>query len=198
MKIAILILAAGTSSRMGSPKQLLTINGKTFIEIAIENAIKTTVKDVFCVLGANAEKIKSEISNQNVEFIFNKNYKKGLSSSIVFGIEYIKKQHLNFDAVLILLVDQPEVDTEYLNDLIATFQKNKTKIIASSYSKKSGVPAIFPKKYFKSLQLLKGDKGAKEFLQKHTSEIIQLKRKQAFLDIDLPEEYESYLKLILK
>lgn len=181
---------------MGSPKQLLKINGKTFIEIAIENAIKTNAKAVFCVLGANAKKIKSQISYQKVEFIFNKNYQKGLSSSIVSGVEYIEKQPLNFDAILIVLVDQPEVNTQYLNKLIARFQKNNTKIIASSYSKKSGVPAIFPKNYFKSLQLLKGDKGAKEFLQKHTSEIIQLKREQAFLDIDLPEEYESYLKSI--
>ncbi|MGB1284339.1 MAG: nucleotidyltransferase family protein [Polaribacter sp.] len=194
MKIAILILAAGNSSRMGSPKQLLKINGKTFIEIAIENAIETNVKAVFCVLGANAEKITSKISHQNVEFIFNKKYQKGLSSSIVSGVEYIEKQPLNFDAILIVLVDQPEVNSQYLTEIITTYQKNNTKIVASSYSKKSGVPAIFPKKYFKSLQLLKGDKGAKDFLQKHESEIIQLKREQSFLDIDLPEEYQSYLK----
>lgn len=183
---------------MGSAKQLLKLNGKTLIEIAIENAIKTNVEDIFCVLGGNAEKIKPHISNQNIELIFNKNYQKGLSSSIVCGVEFIEKQHSNFDAILILLVDQPEVDTQYLKNLIATYQKNKTKIIASSYSKKSGVPAIFPKKHFKNLQLLKGDKGAKEFLQNHISETIQLQRGEPFVDLDTQEDYKSYLKTHLK
>jgi molybdenum cofactor cytidylyltransferase len=95
-----------------------------------------------------------------------------------------------------MLADQPEVTTNYLNILIEMHQKNPSKIIATTYNDNSGVPAIFPKKYFDKLQLLKGDKGAKAFINSHILETIKLQRKKPFLDIDTQEEYLSYLKSI--
>lgn len=195
-KIAVLVLAAGKSSRMKDIKQLLKINSKTLLEIALETAKSVTSASVFCVLGANATKIKKETNIKNIEFIFNKDFKTGLSSSIVTGIHHLKKLHTNFDGALILLADQPDVNTAYLNALILISYKNKDKIIASSYHNKAGVPVIFPKKYFNELLLLDGDKGAKEFLQNHKNETIQLKREQPFKDLDTQEEYQSYLKSI--
>jgi molybdenum cofactor cytidylyltransferase len=80
--------------------------------------------------------------------------------------------------------------------LISVFKDNTDKIIASSYNETAGVPVIFPEKYFDKLLLLKGDKGAKEFLQNHTSEIFKLKREHPFKDLDTQEEYQSYLKSV--
>ncbi len=191
--IAVLVLAAGKSSRMKEIKQLLKVNNKTLLDNILETSKKVVSKNVFCILGANADKIKKEIATKDVQFIYNKNFESGLSSSIVAGIHHFKKENLNFDGVLILLADQPEVDREYLTNLTTTFQENRSKIIASNYNHKAGVPAIFPHQYFKKLLLLNGDKGAKVFLENHLSETIILKRKQPFKDIDTPKDYESYL-----
>ena len=194
--IAILVLAAGKSSRMKDIKQLLKINNKTLLEITLETAKSITSETVFCVLGANAEKIKKETNIKNVDFIFNKNFENGLSSSIVTGIYHLKKLNANFDGVLILLADQPDVNADYLNELISIYKKNTGKIITSSYNEKAGVPAIFPEIYFNELLLLNGDKGAKVFLQNHKNQTIKLNRKHLFKDIDTQEDYQSYLKSI--
>jgi len=195
-KIAVLVLAAGKSSRMNAIKQLLKIENKTLLDITLETAKNVIQKNIFCVLGASSEKIKKEISTKNVQFIYNKNFESGLSSSIVAGINHFEKERFYFDAVLILLADQPEVDEKYLNLIISSFLNNPDKIIASNYNQKAGVPALFPKKYFKKLILLHGDKGAKVFLQDHASETIVLKRNQPFKDLDTPEDFKSYLNSI--
>ncbi|WP_298781967.1 nucleotidyltransferase family protein [uncultured Polaribacter sp.] len=196
--IAILVLAAGKSSRMKSIKQLEKINNKTLLEITLENAKKVTSSNIYCVLGANTDKIKQEISVKNIVFIFNKNYENGLSSSIISGINYLKKNQLNFDGVLILLADQPAIETEYLNSLLDLFQQNNDKIIASKYEHFFGVPAIFPKKHFKDLLLIKNDKGAKELINNHKNEVFYPKIKTNFIDIDTKEDLFLYKKSILK
>lgn len=195
-KVAVLILAAGKSSRMNSIKQLLKIKNKTLLDIAIENAEKINSSPVFCVLGAHATKIKKEVFAKKTHFIYNKNFEDGLSSSIVCGVEYIEKNHPNFNAILILLADQPQVNTTYLSELIEIYRKNFSKIIVTTYKDNSGVPAIFPKKYFDQLKLLKGDKGAKGFIKSCILETIEVKRKKPFLDIDTEQEYLFYLKSI--
>ena len=192
--IAVLVLAAGKSSRMKSIKQLLKINDKTLLEITLETAKSVFPKNIFCVLGANAEKIEKETNTKDIQYIYNKNFESGLSSSIVTGINHFRRESLNFDGVLILLADQPGVDKKYLDKIIADFHKNNQKIIASSYLNKAGVPAIFPKKHFNNLLYLKGDKGAKDFLQRHIQETIIIEKKIGFKDIDTKEDYESYLK----
>jgi molybdenum cofactor cytidylyltransferase len=195
-KIAIIILAAGSSSRMGKIKQLLKVDNKTLLEMAIEAATTSNASAVFCILGANSEIIQKEIGPQNIDIIFNKEFNTGLSSSIAAAINDIEKRQVDIDAALIMLADQPEVNTEYLNKLIAVYQKNATKIIASNYNNNPGVPVIFPKKHFKNLALLKGDKGAKDFLKLHASETINIPRSSPLIDIDTKEEYGSLLKSI--
>lgn len=192
MKIAILILAAGSSNRMGKPKQLLPINHTTLLGISIENALQSQTKDVFCVLGSEFEKVKASIKYFNVEIINNTEYKKGLSSSIVEGIKYINS--LTFDAVLIILGDQPKIKATYLNNLINVFKENQNKIVASNYKNGFGVPAIFPKNTFNELIDLKGDKGAKDFLNSNSKTIISIETPVEFLDIDTEEDYLNYLE----
>ncbi|KGL61939.1 NTP transferase domain-containing protein [Polaribacter sp. Hel1_85] len=194
--LAILVLAAGKSSRMKAIKQLLKINNKTLLEITLETAKNINPENVFCVLGANAEKIKKETNIKNMNYIFNENFEEGLSSSIVYGVNYIQKKHSNLNSILILLSDQPEINPKYLNSLINLSLQNPQKIIASNYSQKPGVPAVFPKKYFNQLLLLKGDKGAQKFLKNHTSEIIKIEREKPLKDIDTQEDYLSYINSI--
>jgi molybdenum cofactor cytidylyltransferase len=190
--IAILVLAAGKSSRMDGIKQLEKINNKTLLDITLEKLKSIFSDKIYCVLGANADKIKAEITSKNIQFIENPNYEKGLSSSIVSGIEYFKKEALNFEGIYILLADQPGIETAYLESLLLLFQEHKDTIIASKYGNKLGVPAIFPKKYFPELLLIRGDKGAKEFLNERKSEVINPELSTNFFDIDTKEDLELF------
>lgn len=190
MKIAILLLAAGSSSRMGVAKQLLPVGKTTLLGIAIETALQSKANKVYCIIGASAEAIKQSISKYNIESIFNTNYKTGLSSSIVAGIDHIKTQ--NFDAVLIVLGDQPLIKTSYLDEMITTFKNHDEKIIASKYNNTFGVPSIIPKRYYHQLLKLKGDRGAKTFLNAHSEDIISLKNTK-LMDIDTKKEYHDFL-----
>ena len=190
-KTAILILAAGTSSRMGAIKQLLPYKNSTLLNWSIEQAKQSKINDVFCILGANKEIIIKEIKHQNINVIFNPNYENGLSSSIVSGINYLVSK--DFNSVLIMLADQPNIDSIYLNELIKTSEENHSKIIASNYLGKIGVPSIFPRSYFPQLLSLKGDKGAKEFLNEKASEIIKMAPFN-LIDIDTKEDYQNLIK----
>ncbi|CAM1363314.1 Molybdenum cofactor cytidylyltransferase [Tenacibaculum sediminilitoris] len=191
-KTAILILAAGSASRMGKIKQLLPYKNTTLLEWAIEQAQKLTVKNVFCVLGANKDAIEKQLTTKNVEVIYNPNYKNGLSTSIVEGINFLQKH--NFDNALIMLSDQPHVTSEYLSSMIETSKNNPSKIIASNYQVSVGVPAIFPKIFFNDLLNLKGDKGAKKILLQHDKNVVKVNSSQNLLDIDTPEDYQHLLK----
>lgn len=186
MKVVALVLAAGSSKRMGKPKQLLSYKSTTLLGSVIESALETSVEKVFCVLGANFEAIKKSIERYNIEVIYNPNFEKGLSSSIVSGIQQVKEN----DAVFIMLADQPKITSEYLNELLRISQENPTKIIASEYEKKVGVPAIFPKKYFLKLLLLKGDKGARELLNSSKEKVLT-RRNVNLIDIDTLEDYQK-------
>lgn len=197
MKIAVLVLAAGKSSRMKTPKQLVTIGINFLIETVLSKAKSIEANAVYCVLGANAEIILKEISSPDVHFFYNKDFEKGLSKSISFGISEIEKQYQNYDGILVLLGDQPAVEKEYLNNMIALFSKSNSKIIASNYGNKLGVPALFPKNYFKDLKNIYGDIGAKEILN-NNSEVISMPKKTNFLDIDTEKDYQDFKNSILK
>ena len=195
--IAFLILAAGKSSRMNNIKQLEKINNKTLLDITLEKVKRIHPATVFCVLGANSEEIKLGITTENIEFINNKYFENGLSSSIVCGIQNFEKHQLNIDGVFILLADQPAIEILYLESMLALFQENKDKIIASNYENKLGVPVIFPKKYFPDLLLITGDKGAKEFIIKRKDEVICPKLTTNFFDIDTKEDLQLFKRSIL-
>lgn len=190
MNIALLILAAGSSSRMHQPKQVLPVGDTTLLSLVIQNALKTIVSKVFVVLGAELKVIKNSIQDFPIQIIYNSNYKKGLSSSIVKGI----KELLDYDAVLILLGDQPKIDSIYLNEMVLAFKKQPRFIIASEYDGINGVPAIFPKKFYSELLKLEGDKGAKTLLNSDKLQVVKSKNPVNLLDIDTPQDYQKLIR----
>lgn len=196
MNIAVIILAAGNSSRMGRVKQLLPYKGLTLLEFAIQQALQSKAQKVYCVLGANAEIIKQKVKNQKVVFINNPNWEKGLSSSIITAITHLAQLKEWPEAFLVMLADQPYVNSAYLNNLMALYYRNKNKIIASAYGNINGVPAIFSANYSKTLLKLKGDKGAKALLNKNPMAVLRFvsNSNKTLMDIDSPEEYENLIK----
>jgi len=188
--IAILILAAGASSRLGQPKQLLAFKGKTLIRHAAETALSTKCKPVIVVTGALHDELLSQIKDLEVVAVHNDNWQQGMSTSIAIGIE--KAQEYNAEAVLIMLCDQPLITSGHLNALCSTFSGLEDgPIVATGYNEISGVPAVFPKKHFQSLIKLKGEQGARELMKVHLNSLITVPFIQASIDVDTSEDYEK-------
>lgn len=191
--IAVLVLAAGKSSRMKSIKQLAKINDEYLLDIALKKGKAIAPKNTFCVLGANSMLIKNKINTPNIQFIDNVNYESGLSSSIVSGIQYFKKKQIKLSGVFILLADQPAIEIEYLESMCKIFSEHKNQIVASNYDNFYGTPAIFPKSTFDDLELLKGDKGAKLYLNKPSQSILSPKKNTNLVDIDTVEQLKLFI-----
>ena len=183
----IIILAAGSSSRMGSPKQLLPYKHTTLLGWAIEQALASEAQAVICVLGSNNELVKKSISHYPVKTIYNKRYKQGLSTSIVSAI----KTKPETEAILVMSADQPLIKASLLNELLRLHDKFPDKIIASNYGNSNGVPAVFPSQYFDHLLKLKGDKGAREFLNQTESDVLSISGIEFLKDIDTPNDYRN-------
>lgn len=193
-KIAILILAAGTSTRMGTPKQLLPWKGTTLLGNIIKNALAVSATNVFVVLGAYAKKIKIGVDTGNIVFIDNPNYKSGLGSSLACGIEYLIKHDHEYQAALILLCDQPLLDSAYLDSIVTAFYKGGKGIVATAYGNRAGVPAIFDRKYFSELKTLNNDFGAKKILERHNEDLLTIKPMGKEQDLDTIEDYKAFIQ----
>jgi molybdenum cofactor cytidylyltransferase len=194
--IAILILAAGDSTRMGTPKQLLKWKNTTLLGHAIETAKKSNASKTCVVIGANHNLISTKTNNYQVEVLVNESWEKGLGSSIAFGVNHLLKSDTNFDAVLIMLADQPLIDSIYLNSMINQFEVGKQQIVATSYNNsKQGVPVLFDAIYFEELSQLNDDKGAKRILQKYSEKVLTINADNMVSDIDTLEDYEKLYKV---
>ena len=161
-KTGIIILAAGNSSRLGKPKQLLQYQGKSLIQRAIETATKVRSKGSVLILGANLELILKDIRNSKVNVVINNNWKEGMASGMQKGLEYLEKK-LAPDQVILMLCDQPFVNSELLNLMIEMQIKTRKGIVACHYNNVLGVPVLFTKKYFRELGTLVGSEGAKKY-----------------------------------
>jgi len=189
--IAVLILAAGASSRMGTPKQLLPWEKTTLIGNAIRIATDSNATGVFVILGANFKKISPAIAKEQAVVLKNPNWKDGLGSSIAYGIGHLMEIDKTLDGVLIMLCDQPLISPEYLNLLLSKFNGKEKRIVATDYGNRAGVPAIFDNAYFSELRQLKDDFGAKKILENHKEVLIRVDPKGLELDLDTPEEYKT-------
>lgn len=181
--LAVVILAAGTSSRLGNlTKQLLVYKNETLLKIAVKKALEIS-KNIFVVLGHEKEKCKKELEDFDVNIIYNPNYKKGMGTTLSLGIKHTKE----FNYTMIILCDQPFIPISHFQALKENIQNEN--IIASLYEKNKSakVPAIFPKKYYDELLKLDADFGAKEILQKESCINIQLE-KDFCIDIDTLED----------
>ncbi len=182
-----LILAAGASRRMGSPKQLLVWNNHTLLEHAISKARSLLNDRCVVVLGAHAESIRASVNLDGVRVIINLDWQEGIASSIRNGIKALPA---SADAVLILLCDQPLIDVEHIQSLLDGWQKEPSCITASVYRDGVGVPALFPAKFFVELLQLEGDQGAKRLLMKFNGSLLKIPLPEAELDIDSAGDFE--------
>ena len=191
--IGIVILAAGASTRMGTPKQLLCYQERTLLRHTIEVAIASICRPIVVVLGAYAQLIKSDISQLSIQIVENLQWNEGISSSIEVGIQELKTSSPDVEAVIVTLCDQPFISTEIINQLALTYHSTNQPIIACEYAETLGVPALFSDRLFSELMTLIGDEGAKQIIKKHSQEVFSISFPEGATDIDTPKEYADLL-----
>lgn len=189
---SIILLAAGSSSRFGSPKQLAKIGLESFIQHAISESIKIT-GNAIVVLGANYDAIKKDIQNFPVELEYNKDWEEGMSSSIRCGLSASLNRDPLTEAVIFVVCDQPFLSSEIIEELIEKYESTKKPIIACSYNKTAGTPVLFDKKYFDALLNLKGPSGAKEIILQNEEETARISFPLGSVDIDTKDDYNKLL-----
>ncbi len=192
-KFAIVILAAGTSARLGSPKQLLTYKGKNLLRHSVDEALETGCQSVFVVLGANTDLMRDELKDKPVIIVENKDWQEGMASSIRCGLENISKTILRPDCVIFMVCDQPHVNSSLLLNLLEKRNETGMPIVASSYNDKTGTPALFHKNFFPALMELTGDKGARKLIADNPDKVATVPFPEGIKDIDTKEDYESLI-----
>lgn len=187
-KIGIIILAAGASTRLGRPKQLLKFKNKTLIEKVCETALETGFQSVV-VLGANSEKIKPAIENLPINFCENSEWQTGMSSSIQAGLQNLLETNPELSAAIILLCDQPFITKKTIFRLVAKQKETGKAIVTSKYGETIGVPALFRREIFEELFALRGDIGARFLIQKFKAKnLAKIPAPEAEFDIDTEED----------
>ncbi len=190
-RIAQIILAAGASSRMGEPKQLLPWKGITLIGHAISQSLAIEKVSTYVVLGANYDLIYKQINHFPITILRNQNWELGMGSSIQIGVKTILENNYLFDAVLISVIDQPLIQLSHYDDLITKFIKDSPPIVASDLGSRIGVPAIFSKAIFEELMQLQEDYGARYIVKKYLNEVKIIPLANQGIDIDTKEQYQK-------
>lgn len=193
IEIISLILAAGNSSRLGQPKQLLAWRNQTLIEHTVQRQLALQPGRVVVLLGAHFQQIEPVLKPYAVDIIYHSQWEKGLGNSLAFGIQKIIP-YPEWDGVLIVLSDQPLIDLSYLKEMVAEYRKHPEFIVATNYQGKPGVPAMIPKTLANGLINLSGDSGAGKWMQAQSDKVILMPQNTDTSDIDTLEDYQELLK----
>ncbi len=192
---ALMILAAGASTRLGRPKQLLPFRGRSLLRHAAETALASSCRPVVVVLGALADRLKGELRGLPVTVAINPQWNEGISSSIRAGLKALAPEGAGPNAVLIMLCDQPLISAQFLDRLVAVHQSSGSGIVAAEYEGGAGVPALFSRAYYSELAALSGNRGAKPVIVKHAKHAERIPLPEAAMDIDRPEDIQRLGRL---
>jgi molybdenum cofactor cytidylyltransferase len=191
--IVAIVLSAGESSRMGSPKALLEIEGQTFIERIISALRQTRAGKIVVVLGHHVAEIGERISHLPVKVVVNKDYKKGQLSSMQAAIRNLDAGEV--DGILVHLVDHPFLSSNLVDKMIEQFYASGKKIIVPVHRGKRGHPVLFARSLFPELLDAPAEQGAKAVVRAHQNETLEIESAEmgVAIDIDTPKEYEEFV-----
>ncbi len=181
----VIVLAAGKSSRMGRPKQLLPVLGRTLVEHTAQVALNSGAEEVLVVLGAESERVKESLSGSSVKTVANPNWEAGMGGSISAGIVQLSD---SVETVVIVLGDQPLITPAHLCKLASAANP----IAATSYCGILGAPCAFTRSEFPELRALDGDQGARDLIRDRNPSIVPFDA--ANCDIDTIEDYRSFIE----
>lgn len=189
MHPCIMVLAAGRSSRLGRPKQLLMFRGKSLIRHTVDIALESGTGPVCVITGACSEMMEASLQGSGAQLVFNEQWEEGMASSIRKAVSAIASMKPMPDGILFMVCDQPFADVPLLRGLISRQAATGAAITACSYDGTKGTPALYHRSVFSELAALEGDKGAKNIIQRHLHHTELLPFPQGGLDIDTESDY---------
>lgn len=192
--VGAVVLSAGASFRMGSPKALLTIDGRTFLEHVVGVLRTAGIREIVIVLGADAEVIRKSLPGLDEIMVVNEKWEQGQLSSIIAGLEAFPPRQP--DGVLICPVDRPLMTPPLVTALVSAFVNSKEKIIVPVVHGRRGHPALFPRTRFEDLRNAPAAIGARYLLHQNPLDVIEVLTEEegATINIDTPEEYRTHIR----
>lgn len=189
----IVILAAGNSSRLGHPKQLLPYKDQTLLSHTIGQALQTDLEPIILVTGAFATEIQAGLDPSSLTTLHNPEWQQGMGAGIALAVKHILGLCQLPQALIIAVCDQPHLSSDLLQDLLATHLRSGKGIVAAAYGDTKGTPVLFHQKYFHELSGLSGTQGAKQLLRIHEDDLTQIDFPEGNIDIDTEEDYLNLL-----
>lgn len=186
--VGLVLLAAGSSSRMGTPKQLLPFRGKPLVRHCAEIAL-AAFQPLITVVGASAPEVEAALAGLPVQIVHNKLWEQGIGASIQAGVR--RAAELGLEGVVLSLADLPLVTAKYLSGLLEKQGTSGELIVASRYAGTVGVPALFSRQYFPHLLGLEPTQGCKGIIMSNGESAILVDCPAAEFDIDTPHDYAS-------
>jgi molybdenum cofactor cytidylyltransferase len=193
-KTGIIILAAGSSSRMGELKQLMKYKNKTFLQHIVGEAILANLKPVICVTGYKSDLIKDSLSDLDVSIVYNTQWPEGMGSGISVGIKQVMLSDV--DSVILAVSDQPYVSSELFGTMVGMKEQSGKGIVACSYAGTLGTPVLFGRNYFDWLKSLNGNQGAKNIVKLNLPDVCPVEFEKGSVDIDTKQDYEKLISEI--
>jgi molybdenum cofactor cytidylyltransferase len=180
-----IVLAAGASTRFGSPKQLVRVDGRPLLHSAVSRAVEVAGHSVTVVLGAHAVELAPLLRHTSASIVINRDWSEGMGSSIRAGVAKLPG---SCTGVMLVLADQAAVTAEDLRRLASNWRRQPSYIVAAQYGATLGAPAIFPSSSFRDLAELRGDRGAQSLFKRNPDRVIRVPMDSASVDIDTPED----------
>jgi len=188
--VGLILLAAGGSSRMGRPKQLLAYQGRTLLRRAAETAVASACAPIIVVVGARDEHISRELQGlPGVNIEPNPDWNRGMGTSIRAGLRRVLRESPEVSGIVIMLCDQPHVGAIHIRQLVELHRETARSVIASEYAGTLGPPAFFSRARFADLQRIDDASGAKGIITAAESDRAVLSIPDAGIDIDTPEDF---------
>lgn len=188
--ISAVILAAGKSERMQDCKQLLKIGGKPMIKSVVSSVLESNVDETVVVLGYRAREVADELPGGDIKTVVNPDFEEGMSTSLKSGL---KKISADSNAVLIVLADQPLLETEVINHLINEYERTDHHIVAPIYKGQRGNPVLIDISLKSDLLKIRGDVGAREILENRKYEVllVEVNTPSVMLDVNTAEDVKK-------
>jgi len=196
MNIGAIVLAAGASLRMGSPKALLKIGRETFVQHIVGQLHSAGVSDIVIVLGADADEIKNSLSWFKGTIVVNEDWKEGQLTSVIAGLDALSQRKL--DGVLICPVDRPLITQILIRDLLKAFQESGKRIAVPVFRGRRGHPTVFSSALFDELRDAPLNVGARHVVRNHPSDVHEMttNEERVLINIDTPEDYEKHVSTL--
>lgn len=189
MKVAGIILAAGRSSRLGRPKQLLPLGGKPLLQHVLDAAHASTLDEVIVVLGERAAEIAAALDQGRARVVVNERHTDGQSTSLQSGLLALAQ---DTDGAIFMLGDQPAITASLIDAIIERFRATGAPIVAPRYTDGTGNPVVFARGLWPELLAIAGDVGARDVLRAHRADVVDVPIATTRLpDVDTWEDYQQ-------